>query len=102
MDVIEEHTEAKAMQERTGIDAHAAIGKMRKSDEVKSAEQEMSNRRWLCVQNAYNFPEARQAAERLSARGLRPATSEYERGLWDGQCAALRWVLGHEWENFDT
>jgi hypothetical protein len=47
---------------------------------------------------------ALEAAERVKGRrpDLRPCEDDFEWAMWNGKLAALRWVLGEEWDFLDT
>lgn len=95
------------------------LGGMRSQSEIIDAEQEFYDRRWydrhLMFREQYEsgnhgrateeiYRMARDAAERVKEQrpDIRPVKDDFEWGMWCGKHAALRWVLGDEWDNLDT
>ena len=94
-------------------------GQLRSVGEIQTAEEEVFSRAWLARHEGRSpetfFPsrsadpqittQAAAAAERVRAaypdEPLAPY-SDYEWGLLMGKLAALRWVLGAEWDMLDT
>ena len=54
------------------------------------------------TEQGYELSVAPQARALKRRPDLRPATDNFERGMWHGKLSALRWMLGSEWDFLDT
>jgi hypothetical protein len=80
--------------------------KPRTLEEIGQAENELFDKCWWVRHEAIGRPQMGQdAARRIEQKyGIHNLSckSDYEWGMLKGKLSALRWVLGDEWDNFDT